>query len=252
MHELSPARKAALAVQTLSNWPVLAADKSGIRPELLYRTRSGLRVVCRARTPDVHELVAIMSGHEYPGSISGVNRVVFDVGANIGCFSLWILKQSPHALPRVFAFEPFAPNATILQRNLELNGFGNTVVEQRAVAGTDGWAWLDSNRPVDEIRLDTEGDVKVETITLSSYCDRAAIETIDLLKLDVEGAEYEILEKDRRFVCDRVRRIVLEYHDGFVPDPLAFFTSRFSDYFGIEFHRPRGGCGVLSMVNKRL
>lgn len=123
MHELTALRKARLVYQTLSNWPLVAADKTGLLRAVDYRTRSGL-VRCRGRSPDVNEVVAVMSGYEYAIAEPLPDAaVVFDVGANIGSFSLWLLATSGAVDLRVTAFEPYPPNAELLRRNLACNGY---------------------------------------------------------------------------------------------------------------------------------
>src|SRR5262249_38292992 len=55
------------------------------------------------------------------------NACVFDVGANIGFFTLMVAQQCPGA--RIFAFEPLPPICEVLRRNVELYGIGATVLQ---------------------------------------------------------------------------------------------------------------------------
>lgn len=54
--------------------------------------------------------------------------------------------------------------------------------------------------------------VGVESVTLASLLEREQLDRVDLLKLDIEGSEYEILESVPVAVLRRVRAVVMEYH----------------------------------------
>jgi len=148
--------------------------------------------------------------------------VILDIGANIGLFSIWVARQAPQA--RVFAYEPVAENYAALQTNLA--GCAHSVrVHQAAVGATDGVGMmLDGGARSLDHRLtmassDAGGEVRVVTL------DQAVKETggspIDLLKVDIEGAELDMLAAASPSTLKRIRRVALEYHDNIRPGTKA-------------------------------
>ena len=139
---------------------------------------------------------------------------VVDVGAAIGEFTVFV-AMIPGT--RVLAYEPSGSSAGLLVENLRLNLIENVVLERVAVASDAGSLELDTSG--DPLRMGTResgtlaSGERVDVVPLSSVLERAG-GSIDLLKLDCEGAEYEILEKAPAEVMEHIARIVLEYHDS--------------------------------------
>lgn len=137
---------------------------------------------------------------------------VLDCGANVGLATLWIRRAFPRA--RVTAFEADPVIARMLAANLARNGCAD--VEVVAAAAWRGGGTLVFRREgsdsgaVDEVGADTEGErVRVPAVRLRDW---VAGSRVDLLKLDVEGAE-RVLLGDLADVLDRVRALHVEVHD---------------------------------------
>jgi FkbM family methyltransferase len=138
--------------------------------------------------------------------------LVVDVGAQVGLFTL---KASPFAR-RILSLEPSSRNFAFLKRNVARNMLNNVQVRQTAlwsstgrVKFTDGGAGF-----VSELG-GTKGDYEVETTTLDAVV--AEVGEIDLLKIDVEGAEYDIFPMCSDSTLRRIEKIVAEVH-VFAPD----------------------------------
>lgn len=133
---------------------------------------------------------------------------IVDGGANIGLAVLYLKQLYPRA--RITALEPDPGIAAVLRRNLDAWGFPDVELERKALGTAEG-----------RLRFVSEGadgghlgsapagsrQIEVETVPLSHYLQ----EPVDFLKLDIEGAETEVLEAARPFLGS-VRRIFVEYH----------------------------------------
>jgi FkbM family methyltransferase len=156
--------------------------------------------------------------------------VVVDAGANVGLFSIWLARRYPRC--RVFALEPFPENFAILEKNLTATGCRNVRpfhVALGAHAGT-GTMVATTGRSLDH-RLDTTGDPVtggVRIVTLNAFMTENQLETIDFLKMDIEGNEYDVFSTLPEECLGRINRMGIEYHDNLQPGTLAFLKDRLS------------------------
>jgi len=142
-----------------------------------------------------------------------------DVGANEGYFSL-IASRIVGAGGRVLAVEPQKRLQEVLRRNFDLNGASNATIAAAAVSDAKGAAELNlaasMNTGSSSLMRRTRYRPRQETVpteTLAEIARQAGIGRIDLLKMDIEGWEYEaILGSRSLFEEGRVRAIVIEIH----------------------------------------
>jgi len=211
----SALRKFGIARSCLQNWPALFLDKAGLQKTITYRTRSGQQLLCRSRTTDVNEVVVVMSGLEYdPDFLRVANgSVVLDIGANIGTFAVLFDSVNHKTAYRGFAFEPFAANFAMLEENLRLNQLLRFKPVQVAVSNIDGTVRIDGDAPADAITVSAHGNTEVAASRLSTFATHNEIDRVELVKMDIEGSEYDVFESDMAFFEKCVERLVLEYHD---------------------------------------
>jgi FkbM family methyltransferase len=145
---------------------------------------------------------------------------VVDIGAGLGEYTLFA-AQAPRT--RVFGFEPFPTSFELLRANAALNKLENIQAFDEAIGAHTGTLTLDlsSGDPL-QFQSTASDATRAESITVRSSSladafDRLTLATCDLLKLDCEGAEYDILFNAPPNVLKRVRRIVMEYHDNATP-----------------------------------
>ena len=144
---------------------------------------------------------------------------VMDIGAGIGDFCIYAAHGNPST--EVYAFEPFYDSFELLKENLALNGIQNVKVIQKAVWGeeTELKLQLSNGEPLQISSHHqfsgemTAENLTVDAISLESAMLFAQIQKVDLLKMDCEGAEYEILLNAAPEALSRVARIIMEYHD---------------------------------------
>jgi FkbM family methyltransferase len=116
---------------------------------------------------------------------------VLDIGANIGYYTL-IFAKLVGKKGKVFAFEPDPNNFALLTKNVEINGYKNVTLIQKAVSNKTekAWLYLCKDDKLDH-RIYNSHDgrefIEIETIRLDEYFKDN--ETIDFIKMDIQGAE---------------------------------------------------------------
>jgi FkbM family methyltransferase len=208
----------------MENWWLLGLLILGARAEptpILRLRRSRLRF--RVRTAmDIWVVKEVCLDREYErGGVALLDGWTFvDVGAGIGDFSISIARRFPGS--RVVALEPYRPSYQILLENLRLNGAAN--VQPHPIALGAGRATLPLRAGTAEPGQSStarggEGvGPKVEEVparSLAALLEELAIPHCDFLKMDCEGAEYEILMSSDPGTLGRIRHLALEYHDGY-------------------------------------
>lgn len=211
------------ARQAIANWPKVVWLHYGAKSPVVLRLRSGLKVSCRPQTSDwtvVHEMCL---GGSYSAAFRYLAKrerrgVVLDLGANIGCFSLLCAAAHPQA--QVAAYEPETSNAAVFRRNLELNPdvAGRIALATRAVSGAEGTARLNISRNLAGSNII---DGQVDAFTRTTQVSVASFATIvqqmpgpiELVKMDVEGSEYSIVDETPAEVWERVPAIAMEIHE---------------------------------------
>lgn len=136
----------------------------------------------------------------------------------------------PPATRRVIAFEPNASAFAIMQRNLSgLRGTCEARAFRLAVSGKDGETVRFPIEASVYNRIAEAGDTgtfeSVRTTSLARIVEAEAPGGVDLLKLDCEGAEYDILDAPDA-PLNRIREIRMEYHGGRGREVAAFLQKR--------------------------
>ena len=122
-------------------------------------------------------------------------KVLFDVGANIGLFSIKMAKQYPQA--RIYSFEPNPDVFGRLVRNIEINGVQNIFAYNVGMSDAKETAFIDARHStvLGKITKTRESALsEVQLSTICSFMEQNKIGQIDLLKIDVEGYEYKVVE----------------------------------------------------------
>jgi len=134
--------------------------------------------------------------------------VFVDVGANVGYYTL-VASKLVGAVGRVYAIEPVPSTATLLRVNVKLNGCNNVVVYEVAAWSTRGSLTLKIPASMYGCASAVRGGASI-VVDASTLDDTLRDETsIDLIKIDVEGAELEVL-RGAQNVLRRTRYVVLE------------------------------------------
>jgi len=250
--------KGAVLIANLRNWPVLLKDKIVGGTNVLYRFRSGEVIECRTKSTDINEAVVVLSGIEYSEQYcrldTEIQPVIVDIGANIGSFSIYAHRLNKHLNPIIYAFEPYPDNANLTEANFKRNGLANYYILQKAVAGTDGVALFDISGAFDAFKLNANSTdtIGVETVKLSTFCNSNNIDKIHLLKMDIEGGEYDVIEYDLDFINEKVEVMFIEYHNFDIDDGHSLLTEALKVNFNISIQNPHESGGMLIATNKSM
>jgi FkbM family methyltransferase len=133
---------------------------------------------------------------------------ILDCGANIGLSILYLKELFPSA--RITGFEPDDSNFSLLQKNTA--DLENVTILKKAVWKENGVIQFASEGSLSS-KIVSEGEsqtISIPSVRLRDYLT----EDIDFLKLDIEGAEYEVL-KDCGDALSQVKNLFIEYHGHF-------------------------------------
>ena len=142
----------------------------------------------------------------YAFEACGPAPVVIDGGANIGMFTLATLRDHPDA--RVTAFEPDPAVRAMLHENLDRNGARGVTIVDAALGAAEGEMSFTPDGQAGGT-LGGAGAMRVRVVPLSRYLDGE----VDFLKLNIEGAELDVIQEAAAAGRLRqVRAMVIEYH----------------------------------------
>jgi FkbM family methyltransferase len=151
--------------------------------------------------------------YDVPMDWRGIRHVV-DVGGHVGAFTAWVAARAREA--QIVTFEPEQGNFDDLRMNIQRNGLSNRVTLVNAAVGA-----VDGKRdlhvfPQRDASSFAEGGlgqvVEVDCIDLGRYLLEHFSEPIDVLKLDCEGAEWEIFRSLNAERLRQVRHVLVECH----------------------------------------
>jgi FkbM family methyltransferase len=162
------------------------------------------------------------------------DHVVVDLGANIGSFALFMQWCAPGI--RVHCFEPGGYALDLLKKNVALNRLDSAVtIHSCAVSDRNGFAYL-SDEPRSTHRGLEPGACngsaageKVETVDLQRVLELCRTRHVDLLKMDIEGSEYDIVLSTPAQLWKQIDRVVLEFHEFVHPDCREVVAARLGE-----------------------
>ena len=192
-------------------------------PDYIF-LRNGLRIKTSSNPHDVITFILVFCRRDY-GKIKKGSFVV-DVGANIGVFTIYSLMKGAK---QVEAFEPCEETFNVLKENIKFNKFDSRVkIHNLAVSDFSNKEVFvpKKSSPYNKIHkqnyLEKEMN-KVKTINLEEALRSSA--KIDLIKVDCEGAEFEIFSSFSTNFINKVDEIRMELH-GSLEKFLSCFQSK--------------------------
>jgi FkbM family methyltransferase len=206
------------------------------RKPVLLRFRDGTQF--RVRTAmDVWIVIETYLGHTYEQNAFQIQThwQIIDICAGLGEFSVTAAKKCPSGA--VYAYEPFSESFGLLRQNISLNQLGNVSAFPYALAGQAGEVYLKTSSGVPVLYstaadhdLAGNDDEVVRAMTLDEVFERSEIKKCHLLKMDCEGAEYDIFFHASSPTLQKIERVSLEYHNGITEfthlDLVSFFENQ--------------------------
>lgn len=146
------------------------------------------------------------------------NPIIIDIGANVGIVSFYFAKKYPKA--KIFAYEPHPLNYENLVKGIKANKIDNIYPFNLAVfskSGLDVKIHLhENNTSASSVfrYLPEDPYVNIKTISLEDIIEQNNISYVDFLKIDCEGAEFDILENTEMFYQEEipVKNMFIEFH----------------------------------------
>lgn len=199
---------------------------------------------------------------EFEGFTGENTHTILDLGANIGLYALAIKDVNPDC--QIICLEPNPHAFELLQKNISANNLHNIVALNKGAAQTSGSFVMKilkegtayCGKYLDEIKKEFRKWIKpdriislpIETLSIPDICVEYALDKIDILKMDVEGMEFEILEGCVE-IFPKIKRIVVEWHGYELRDQIKKLLQ---DHNFDLVHDDGRDFGNLYFVNKGL
>ena len=157
----------------------------------------------------LHGLKEIYFDESYLFETEKKDPLIIDCGANIGLSIIFFKKKHPGA--RVIAFEPDPQIFELLKSNISSFDLNNVELNQKAVWMTTGTLSFISDGGVGGSLSSDNASGSSGTVASIRLRDYLEHQHVDFLKIDIEGAEYDVLE-DCKDVLHKADKIFIEYH----------------------------------------
>jgi FkbM family methyltransferase len=163
--------------------------------------------------------------------------VFIDVGANIGAVSLFVdsfnKDREDNSKIKVYAVEPEPNNLYLLSQNIENNPTENITIVNNAIWHEEKMVSI-SNRGGNSSIVDTDEDKsEVLAITLETLFSTYNIKEVDVMKIDIEGAEFDLIINTPAETLAKINRLVLEFDKSF-DGRFGQMIEKLSKQFGID------------------
>lgn len=202
----------------IENWFVVPMGAFGLldfSDGIILKLRNGVKFLA-LDFMDAWTIKEVFADNDYQILFSNKPATIIDIGANIGAFSVFAAHKRPKA--KVLSFEPGKKAFFQLKENILLNEMEKRILPSRMAVYKKRQTirLYDSGRTglgsIYRVRKEKKYSV-VDTITLKDIFIKYKVKVCDYLKVDCEGAEYEILSGCPPNILKKVRRISLEFHE---------------------------------------
>jgi FkbM family methyltransferase len=172
-----------------------------------------------------------------PKQTLGDVKTIIDAGANVGYSSLWFSREYPQA--RIFAIEPDPVNFVQLSRNCGhvknihlINSalWGEKQILSLQFEHKSKYLGSWGTRTIPQKLAANTVNIQVQAISIDDIMKEYNLEYLDYVKMDIEGAEYEVFDSSNTKWLSRTQLLVAEFHDAFRPGVSAVAEKALSPY----------------------
>jgi FkbM family methyltransferase len=182
-------------------------------------------IYLRVGTTDISVFRQVLLERQYDFPLSYAPKYILDAGANVGLSALFFAIRYPKAL--ILAIEPESSNFAVLKRN---------VAAYPQIKPLQAALWHDNRAlqicdvgdgsagfQMKEVSPNNLQATSVPSVTIDDIMEASKIPFIDLLKLDIEGAEKEVFQNSSRWI-GKVGAVMVELHDHIRPGCRSAFV----------------------------
>lgn len=194
-------------------------------------------LIIRKGTTDIIVFDKVFIKKEYKLPFKIYPKLIIDGGANTGYASLWFANEYPDA--QIIAVEPEESNFQVLKKNT-LNyrsiriikaGLWNQNIFLKVLNRGEGkWGFVTEE-------AGSSDKSKIKAVTIDNILKKSGCNRIDILKLDIEGAEKEIFSSNYENWLDKVNILIIELHDRHKKGCSKTFYSAVKKYNFNEFRK---------------
>lgn len=203
-----------ISILRVKNWYPFLTNYIGLKTEnidRIYQLRNGTKFQTHYSL-DAATIFVIYVRRDY-GKMPD-DAIIVDIGANIGVYSVYASLMGKNNT--IYAYEPVPETFGHLSENIKINDCQDKIIPfNYAIASKKEKRKIYLVDSVNNTIVESDRDlpsVEIETITLADVFVENNLEKIDLLKLDCEGAEYEIFYNLPDEYFPRIKEIRMEFH----------------------------------------
>ena len=245
------------AREKFTNWRILVnLYFKKIKEEyVILETKNNIKIKIRTDSTDIMQLATVWLAEDYKITDFSINDndIIIDIGAHIGLFSLFASQYCKNG--KIYCFEPIKENYDILTENIDLNKIKNLIPFNYAVSKESNHKkiYLNSDDSAHSIFPSGENFIEVKSTTIKSIFDENQINNCNILKLDCEGAEYEIIDSIPKEYFFRINKIIIEYHlASKKPELYENLLKKLEDLsFKIKIEKITDDMGMIYALNQK-
>lgn len=197
------------------------------------------------------QLIEVIENEEYNFKLRNP-KLIMDIGANIGDSSIYFATKFPSA--KIVSFEPSVNIYNIFQKNIKINNLSRSIIAKK-------YAISNKSGKVSFYKYNFSGfsgfnkfrrsgkKTNVNCISLKKAFGFVNGKNYDLVKLDCEGAEFEIILKSDPAIIKKSKNYIIEYHDSLTPynhKELAEFFKRIKYKVSVRKHPIEDDIGIMT------
>ncbi len=181
---------------------------------IIFKTRSKKIIKLRKQSTDLMALTHVWLIEEYKKENFEIqpHDIIIDVGAHIGLFTIYASQFCTKG--KIYSFEPVVENYELLLENIKLNNLNYVTSFNQAVSNSNEpiKLFLNNDESGHSIFSQSSKTVIADSISLQRFFDENKIKHCNFLKLDCEGAEYEIIKNLPLEYFQKIDKLIIEYH----------------------------------------